>query len=351
MNARHWVVGVWLGLLPEVALAQADEPKATATSDESPKGNSQVTAEALFQQAKALIRTGNHAAACPKLADSHQLDPAGGTVLTLALCYEETHRLASAWARYQEALAWARQDGRADRAKVAQDRSTALESRLSRITISLGPSVKGIENVVVRHNGIEVGTNALGVPLPVDGGRHEVKVTAPGYQDFQRAMAVVDEKANAVVHVERLEPLEPSVLSAPSKQDVQANAARTPVAKPVADPKSSSGLPTALGYAALGLGAAGLASATYFGLTARGNADDADRLCPGSPCSDQIGVEKNETARDQATIATVSGVVGLVGVGAGIWILLASSETAPQRPPVSVGLGPHGASGHVRLRF
>ncbi len=331
-----------MGLLPASAFAQADE----APSEPAPtEGRNQVAAEALFQEAKALIRAGDHAAACPKLADSHRLDPAGGTVLALALCQQEIRKFASAWAAFREALAWARQDDRADRARIAEARSKELESRLSRITVTLSPAVAEIPDVAAFHNGTELSESTLGVPLPVDGGRHEVRVTAPGFRQFRRGMTMVDEKGRATVHVERLEPLK---TPAPATKTVK----EQPPVRPFAPPERSSGVPLALGYVALGLGAAGLASATYFGLAARGNADEADQLCPASPCSSQDGVDKNETARSQATVAAVSGVVGLVGIGAGLWILLSPSREVARRPAaVSLTVGQTGVRGHYRVRF
>ncbi|MBN2193254.1 MAG: tetratricopeptide repeat protein [Polyangiaceae bacterium] len=95
-------------------------------------------AETLFREASALIRAGNYDEACPKLEASQQADPTGGTVLLLAICYEAVGKTASAWLRFNEALAVARTDRRQDREDRARERLADLEPRLSFITIEVG---------------------------------------------------------------------------------------------------------------------------------------------------------------------------------------------------------------------
>ena len=56
-----------------------------------------------------------YAEACPLLEESYQLDPAGGTLLNLALCHEATNRTKTAYDEYRLVLEKARADKRADR--------------------------------------------------------------------------------------------------------------------------------------------------------------------------------------------------------------------------------------------
>src|SRR5688572_13616735 len=60
-------------------------------------------AEALFNEARTLMDRSDFSAACPKLEQSWNLDPATGTAFNLALCFEKAGRLASALAWYEKA--------------------------------------------------------------------------------------------------------------------------------------------------------------------------------------------------------------------------------------------------------
>ena len=91
------------------------------------------SAQALFNQGRKLMLEEKWAEACPKLQESQRLNPAGGTLLHLALCREREGRIATAWAIYVDALSQAKRDGRKDRSKIAQERIDALAPKLPRL--------------------------------------------------------------------------------------------------------------------------------------------------------------------------------------------------------------------------
>jgi hypothetical protein len=72
-----------------------------------------VAAQALFDEAKRLMASGNNAAACPKLAESQRLDPGVGTLLNLGECYVKIDKLSRAWTTFLEAEAVALREGQA----------------------------------------------------------------------------------------------------------------------------------------------------------------------------------------------------------------------------------------------
>src|SRR5947207_14602108 len=83
-------------------------------------------AQSLFEQGTDLMRQKKYAEACPKLAESQQLDPGGGTLINLAVCLEKDGKLASAYNAYNEALAVAERDGNKTRESTARDRIAVL---------------------------------------------------------------------------------------------------------------------------------------------------------------------------------------------------------------------------------
>src|SRR4029077_14234466 len=115
-------LGVGVAAAPARVFAQSAQDKADA--------------EVLFNAAKTALAAGNFGDACPKFAESQRKDPAIGTALYLAECYERSGRMASAWAQFRvaEDMANQRHDNRAARAKQRADRLSP-----SKVTIVLSP--------------------------------------------------------------------------------------------------------------------------------------------------------------------------------------------------------------------
>src|SRR6266508_1678355 len=149
-----------------------------ARADVSP--TDRALAQSLFDQALHLRTAGKTPEACPNFAESYRLDPAGGTLLNLAVCHETEGKTATAWSEFKDAKSLARRDGRKDREKLANDHIQSLESKLSRITISVPPSTSDAQGLEVKLQGASIGKAAWGTSMPVDPGPLEVSASAPG---------------------------------------------------------------------------------------------------------------------------------------------------------------------------
>jgi hypothetical protein len=144
-----------------------------------------------------------------------------------------------------------------------------------------------------------------GRPLDIDPGEHLVRFELhDGGVVEQRVFVNVGEK-NRVLRVEftsRAPTIAP--LSSEPPRHAVMGAARSPV----------------WGWVATGVGVLGIAGFTYFGLTGRSAESDLAHSC-APRCSDE---QRQGVLRDYR-IADISLVAGIVAIGIGAWLLVASS--------------------------
>ena len=133
-------------------------------------------AEQLFAAGRQAFERGDFATACPKFEESQRLDPAAGTLINLAACYEKLGRLASAWEAWRGALQVLTPTD--ERRPAVERLAEAMEKRVPRLFIELAPGAP--PGTRVTRDAVDLGTASLGVGLPVDPGRHLVVATAPG---------------------------------------------------------------------------------------------------------------------------------------------------------------------------
>jgi hypothetical protein len=273
----------------------------------------------LFQQGRALLQEGKITEACQKLEESQRLDPGGGTLLNLALCHEREGRLASSWSEFREAARIARRDGRADREAEAASHMSALEPRLSRLTIVVPPAAQ-VSGLRIERNGNEVGRGAWSTPIPVDGGEHLVRATAPGREPFTGKVAVGNESDARTIEI-------PALAIAVVVTPPAAVAPEQPPSPPWVTPKRMRWT----GIGAAGLGVLSLAAGGWALASALDLKEQSDPYCTGNFC-DEPGLQKREEAEWRGNLATILGVSGAVLVGAGVALYYFGRRTdAPER--------------------
>ncbi len=316
---RTFVAATALVLAAFDAIGQAGPAHA------EPVPHDPAAAEAAFAEARALIRQGQYALACPKLEASFALDPALGTLLNLSDCFERTGRTASAWVRYREAAAMAVQQGQRERETIARERSASLEPRLCRLVVRTSHA----PNLTIVRNGVALPHEAIGLPVPVDPGPHEVTARASGATFTKRVDVQAPDSGPCPVTVVEIPTLldgENAALASPSAP-VEQRAPSPPPEAPAAAPASWGATHTlAVVGASTGLVAIGMG--TLFALKAAGGRSDADPLCQDAGCTLE-GKALLENAGSDADIATVSLVTGaaLIVTGAVLWLTSPSLRT------------------------
>lgn len=270
-----------------------------------------VRAEALFQQGRVLMERGDFERACARFEESLREDSAVGTLLNLATCNERRGRLASAWVQYR-AVATRSRGSREDRVDLAEARMRELEPRLSRLTILV--DARGIGEVEVRLDGTALTRADWGKPLEVDGGPHEVVVTAPSRRTTTTRVQIASEREARTVTVVPGERIP----------------APTPSAQPSPELRSTPMRTVAWTLAGLGLVTAG--TGATFGVLAL--TTDASRPCaPSCPAGSEaarLDDERFERANAFANVANVTIPVGLLLAGAGALLFLADKPSAPK---------------------
>jgi serine/threonine-protein kinase len=286
-------------------------------------------AQTLFDTARSLMKKGNYAEACPKLAESQRLDPGSGTLLNLGICYEHLGLTASAWTTFNDAAAAAHAAEKPDRVKSAQQHADALAPRLIRITIRVtSDKIAGLE---VHRDGTIVRPAEWGTAVAVDPGSHVIAATAPGHKAWQATVNLRDKSETVIVP--ELEVLPPAKAA---KADETKEGATTKEARGPADSAETNAGQTQRTVALIagGVGVVGVAVGTVFGLRSKSAHEDAAAYCSGTVCTDPRGIELSNKARSSGNVSTAAFIVGGVGLAAAsvLWF------TAPHSK-VEVGLG------------
>jgi tetratricopeptide (TPR) repeat protein len=337
-----------------VALASAPVPALAQTATDAER------AQSLFDEGRALMKAGDFAQACEKLAQSQTLDPGGGTLLNLGICRAREGRTATAYRLLSDALTRARADGRADRIATAERHLAELTPRLSRLAIRWSPEGPPAD-ASISLDGTALAPELVAQPVPLDPGEHELTVMRPGYRDFSRRVTLGPEADRVEVEVPALEPLpaaEPVVVAAAAP--VRPTQQPAPPAAPA--PRDEHGSRT-LGWALVGGGAAALAVGTYFGARALSLKTESDRYYDGNHCTQQSCVDDYNHAQTAALASDVALGIGLVAAGAGVYFLLApgkahGSERATAKPAraarglaVELSAGPSSAFAAASTEF
>jgi hypothetical protein len=275
-------------------------------------------AEALFREGRALSDAGDIAGACAKFRESDRLDPAVGTTFNIADCEERLGHLATAWTLFDEVSQ--RLPASDKRRAVAQSRAVALEPRLPKLDIRLVTGAAAGARVV--RDGVELGSAGQGTALPVNPGEHVVVVSAPGRAE-RAFKVVVSEREIRTLDVE---PGAPNALTVATPDTGKSTGV------PVTPPRQSA----TLGYVLGGVGIAGFVTAAVAGALVLQKKSLVDDHCDAAKRCDAEGLRATKSGKTFGIVTTAGLVTGVVGVGAGGYLILsAGAREAPRSASVT----------------
>jgi hypothetical protein len=101
-----------------------------------------------------------------------------------------------------------------------------------------------------------------------------------------------------------------------------------PPAPPAAAPSSPGSTQRVLGVVTAGVGLAGIAVGSVFGVIAKGHLSDAGPHCSGTEC-DVTGVPALSDARSAATVSTVGFIAGGALLAGGVVLYLVAPHGSP----------------------
>jgi hypothetical protein len=274
-----------------------------------------------FGQALALQTAGDWAGALTLLKEVAAVKSTPQVRFNMALCEEKLGRLVAALGDYELAAADARAEQAEQVAEEVEGRLESLRQRIPKITIRRGA---GAEAAEVAVDGVSVGDQVIGTPMPTDPGPHTIDAKAPGFKLFRKSVRLAEQQAETVEITLEPEPVVPT-----TGPGGGGNGGPAPGRSPVA------------GYVIGGIGIASLgASGIFFGLRA-GKISDLDKECPNRTCPSAAQQDDIDAGKLYTTIANVTLAVGVAAIAGGVVLVLTSGPS--KEPTMALAPAPGGA--------
>lgn len=302
-------------------------------------------AEVLFREAIEAIDHGNVKIACAKFEESQKLDPAIGTLMNLAACHEREGKTATAWTEYAQAASQAASSGQKEREKLARTRVLALEKQVRRVVVTA--PTRPARGMAVKLDG-DVFTT-FGSAVPLDPGEHVLEASAPGKKPWRTTVRVASTAGTDTQAIPDLADAPPDPVPPPTPVAVRppprtggagpAPTVTTSAPAAAEQDRGTGSRRTQLGYVVGGAGIASLALGGYYwSVTATKDAHRKDALAasPGNPEAQAAAATLRDQALRAQAYAVVATGVGIVGLGAGLLLVL----TAPKSRPSALAVTP-----------
>lgn len=288
-------------------------------------------AQGRFLRGKDLMTKKQYDEALAEFRASHEIVSSPNTRLEIARCLLAMGRMIAAYAELGrtavEAKELTAEDNRYQRAyDAANAERLEMEPKLGFVSLTISnPS----DATQVTVGGEEIRRAAWTEPEPVQAGETEIVVLTPGHEPSKRTVTVAaGERTSLTIDAQSgdREAVQPSPPPPPPK------------APPLLPMQGGSWIRTGA-YVAGGVGVAGLAAFTVFGLMARSTYDDLNNACGGGPCSADK-VDEISSGKTKQTIANVGLALGIVGAGACATLFVLSIQRGNQASSASLVVSP-----------
>jgi PEGA domain len=312
-----------LALLTVPAAHAAEKSSKPAASEKAQRPLAELlTGPALdaYLKGRDLFDAGDVVTGHAKLSEAYELSKNPRLLWNMAACSKSSRN----YARAIDELTHFLEDGRevitAEQAKRAEEVRATLYSLVAAATLQVTPA-----GAKVTLDG-EPASRGAG-PYYLELGKHELRVELEGYKAETRTLEVKQTKPFTVEVALREDApalaVQPALPLAPAAASTPAPAAATAPVAPVSEPDRT------WAYVTLGVGAAGVAAGSAFGLLALGEKNDLDALCKNGVCQPSAQ-SILDSANRWATLSTASWVVGGLALAGGAYLYFAPpGERAP----------------------
>jgi hypothetical protein len=292
----------------------------------APSSSEVNAARETYREGVALESAGNWAGALAKFQSVASVKSTPRVRFHIGLCQENLGRWNEALGAYKMAIAEANAEHARDVVKEAEAAKAKLEGKIPRLTLRRSP---GAEGAGLSLDGVELGSATIGVEMPIDPGNHSLVVRMAG-REVQRITVEIGEGEHKTFDVQ------PPAASGPSTQPTVSASTVAPIVSAEPEQGQPARSSTLLPWIVTGLGAASLATSGVFYLLRSGAVSDLENRCGASLQCTESDRSLYDRGRTYTLVANVTLGVGIVGLGVGTVLLLASSGAkAKQEPRVS----------------
>jgi hypothetical protein len=226
-----------------------------------------------------------------------------------------------------------------------------------------------VSAVRVSVDGHPLADSLDGRGLRVDPGEHTFTFTASGAPPVVRKLVIKEGEKDRIERID-LPPVAPAAKTTTTTTDTGPRSTESPPAPdtgprdtespPAPDTGDGMSLGRKLGLVAGGLGIAGIAVGSIFGVMTFSAVKDQNNQCSGPPCTGDSfnrATSDHQDATTDGLVSTVGFIVGGALLAAGVTLFFVSPATTGGSAPTSTGLmilpsaGPGGAGAALRGSF